>query len=296
MAKDHLSGQVSNPDGGFYKSSEEVRAEAAERLTRSEIINSFGDDLGQKLLDGGYSSLSSLVLATDKELLAVEGVGPAALSKILEVISTDLEPEVGDGLEEEPAEGLEVETADEPEVEEAVDGESETAEPVVTEAPDQEVSEEVLPEEPTEGVEPEPAPAPAPAPEPAPAPVEEVPFGAPGAMSVRVRRNKERAAKEEEERVRLAAVQDGLSPPEVAEEKFDLGSVDVDFVPEPDPVVVPHTLPEEIPEPETEPAPEPVAVPPSLPEGDEGGTEPVSVEVENTDKEDQNDDPEVEVE
>lgn len=31
MAKDHLAGNVSKPDGGFYKSSEEVRAEDAEK-------------------------------------------------------------------------------------------------------------------------------------------------------------------------------------------------------------------------------------------------------------------------
>lgn len=222
MAKDHLAGKVSNPDGGFYKSSEEVRAEGAERLTRSEIINAFGEDLGNKVLAGGYSSLSSLVLATDKELLAIEGVGPAALSKILEVISTDLEPEAESGLEKESAEGLEVEAADEPEVEETAGGEDEAVEPVVEEEEVEEVSEEVLPEEPPEGVE------------PVPAPVGEVPFGAPGAMSVRVRRNKERAAREEVERQRVAAIQDGLAPEPQPKsgQVFELGSVGVDFVPE----------------------------------------------------------------
>jgi len=237
MAKDHLAGKVSNPDGGFYKSSEEVRAEGAERLTRSEIINAFGEDLGNKVLAGGYSSLSSLVLATDKELLAIEGVGPAALSKILEVISTDLEPEAESGLEKESAEGLEVETSDEPEVEETAGGEDEAAEPVVEEEEVEEVSEEVLPEEPPEGLDV--IEGLLPVHEPVPAPVGDSPFGTPGAMSVRVRRNKERAEREEAERKRLAAISDGLAPkPQPkSDQVFELGSVDVDFVPEADPVV-----------------------------------------------------------
>lgn len=229
MAKDHLTGKVSNPDGGFYKSSEEIRAESAEKLTRSEIFNTFGEDIGQKLIDGGYASLSGLAGVTDDELLAITGIGPASVEKIREVIS--LEPEEESGLEEE--------TPDEPEVEETVDGESEAIEPVVEEEEIEEVSEEVLPEEPAEEVEPESADSegygePEPVPEPLPAPVDEVPFGAEGAMSVRVRRNKERAAREEAERKRQAAISDSLAPePQPkSDQVFELGSVGVDFVPE----------------------------------------------------------------
>lgn len=231
MAKDNVTGKVSNPEGGFYKSSEEIRAESGGNLTRSEIINAFGEELGRKLLDGGYSSLSAVASATDKELLAVAGIGPAGLSKILDVGSVEASEEDEGGLEEE--------TPDEPEVEEAVVEEvesdesveeAETDEPVVEEAPVEEVSEEVLPEEPPESVEPEPEPVPAPAP---PAPVEDVPYGTEGGMSVKVRRNKERAAREEEERKRLAAITDSHAKPEAV--PFELGSVSVDFVPDPDP-------------------------------------------------------------
>ncbi len=37
MAKDHLAGDVSKPDGGFYKSSEEVRAEDAEKAATKKV-------------------------------------------------------------------------------------------------------------------------------------------------------------------------------------------------------------------------------------------------------------------
>jgi len=87
-------------------------------------------------------------------------------------------------------------------------------------------------------------------PEPESAPVEELaggdigarpsedvpPWGTPGAMSIRVRRNKEAAAREEAERKRRAAIEDAHAK-DFAGTGYDLGSVDVDFVPEPDPEV-----------------------------------------------------------
>ena len=38
MAKDHLAGNVSKPDGGFYKSSEEIRAEDAAKAAEVEEV------------------------------------------------------------------------------------------------------------------------------------------------------------------------------------------------------------------------------------------------------------------
>lgn len=220
MAKDPaMSGPVSKMEGGHYESSEEIR-EADAGLTRSEIINTFGEDLGNKLLDGGYSSLSGMIDATDEDFLAIKGVGPAALAKIREVMSLEV-PEVDDGLEEE--------TPDEPEVEEAVGAEVETAEELPEETPDEAISEEVLPSAPPTEIQAPPEAVGDPM-------LGDVPFGTEGGMSVRVRRNKERAAREEAERKRLAAIQDELNPPGVAGGiSMDLGSVDVDFVPEPDP-------------------------------------------------------------
>jgi len=243
MAKDHV-GKVSNPDGGFYKSSEEIRAESAERLTRSEIINAFGEDLGQKLLGGGYASMSSLTGATDEQLLAIDGIGPASLEKIREVVTLDMLEEADSGLEEE--------AADESEVEEAVEPAVEAAEPMAPEEEDTEVSEEVLSDEPPKGVEP--APVPAGTISPSATAVDDSPkFGEEGAMSVRVRANKKRAAEEEAERKRVAAIQDAHAKPEAV--PFELGSVDVDFMPEPDPPS---------PEPEVEAAPEGVVVEPEV--------------------------------
>ena len=60
----------------------ELVAAAPEDLTRSEVINAFGDKLGQKLLDAGYSSLSGLAAASDQDLLKIPGVGPKAISDI----------------------------------------------------------------------------------------------------------------------------------------------------------------------------------------------------------------------
>lgn len=93
MAKDPaMSGPVSKLEGGTYESSEEIRDadnipdETGEGLTRSEIINAFGDAVGRTLLDAGYASFTSLRLASDEELLAVSGLGPAKLAMIREKV------------------------------------------------------------------------------------------------------------------------------------------------------------------------------------------------------------------
>jgi hypothetical protein len=96
MAKDPaMSGPVSKLEGGAYESSEEVRAkdagenipdETGEGLTRSEIINMFGEGLGRMLLDAGYASITSLRLASDDELLAISGLGPAKVNLIRELV------------------------------------------------------------------------------------------------------------------------------------------------------------------------------------------------------------------
>lgn len=92
MAKDSTTGPVSNPEGGYYPSSEEVRM-TDEGLTRSEVINEFGEALGNMLLEGGYSSLSAILEATDEDLLAIEGLGPAKLKTIREKTTLVVEEE-----------------------------------------------------------------------------------------------------------------------------------------------------------------------------------------------------------
>jgi len=89
MAKDPTTPKVSTPEGGTYESSEEVRkklaekaAEAEEILIRPEVINLFGEKIGQILIDGGYSTVASVINATDKELKALPGIGKASLAKI----------------------------------------------------------------------------------------------------------------------------------------------------------------------------------------------------------------------
>ena len=86
MAKDPaMSGPVSKLEGGSYESSEDIRAEDS-GLTRSEIINVFGEADGRMLLDAGYASFTSLRLASDEELLAVDGLGPVKLATIREKV------------------------------------------------------------------------------------------------------------------------------------------------------------------------------------------------------------------
>lgn len=101
MAKDPaLPGPVSRPEGGTYPSSEKVREADAvkaesisEILDRPEVINLFGEKIGQQLLDGGFSTIASTLAATDKELEAVKGVGEAALKKIRELAPPKKVPE-----------------------------------------------------------------------------------------------------------------------------------------------------------------------------------------------------------
>jgi len=54
----------------------------ASGLTRNEVINAHGEKLGQALLDSGFSSLSAIAEADDKDLMAVPGVGKATLEKL----------------------------------------------------------------------------------------------------------------------------------------------------------------------------------------------------------------------
>lgn len=145
----------------------------ADDLTRSEIIDAFGEELGGKLLAGGYSSLDSLSSATNEEILAVDGIGPASLAKIHDAVTpVEPEPEVKEeeaevGLEEEAAESDEVEETpekeegavpveDEPEVEPEpeIETEPEVEEASVEEGqPQVEAPAEVLEEEATEEAE-----------------------------------------------------------------------------------------------------------------------------------------------
>lgn len=235
MAKDPaMSGPVTDPEGGTYETSEEIRAASNEGLTRSEVINEFGPDLGQKLIDGGYASLSSLLSATDEDLIAIAGIGPASVTKIREaikgavIIVDDLiEAEI---TVEESSDVVEEETVTEPEdaevVEEVADAD---AVPEVVEVEESEdTGEEVLEEtgsgeteEETEVADPPLVPA------PLPVPVEEP------QMSVRVRRAKESARKAEEQRQKEQAHWlPGGDGDDVV--RPDLGSVGVDFVPEED--------------------------------------------------------------
>jgi hypothetical protein len=62
-----------------------------EGLTRSEIFNTFDDELAASLVEGGFASISSLIAAGDDELLAVKGVGPAKLRHIREVVGEVIE-------------------------------------------------------------------------------------------------------------------------------------------------------------------------------------------------------------
>ena len=238
MAKDPaMSGPVTDPEGGTYETSEEIRAESNEGLTRSEVINEFGPDLGQKLIDGGYASLSSLLSVTDEDLIAIAGIGPASVTKIREaikgaviIIDDLIEAEI---TVEESSDVVEEETVTEAEdaeiVEEVADADAvpEVVEVEESEDTGEEVLEATEPEEPELDPEPEIA-DPSPMPAPLPAPVEEP------QMSVRVRRAKESARKAEEQRQKEQAhwLPGGGGDDVVA--RPDLGFVGVDFVPEED--------------------------------------------------------------
>jgi len=64
MAQDPTTSDVSTPEGGVYPSSEEVRA--SDTGTREEIINEFGDVIGNELLDAGILSFSGLMIIDDE--------------------------------------------------------------------------------------------------------------------------------------------------------------------------------------------------------------------------------------
>ncbi len=220
MAKDAATGPVSRPEGGHYESSEEIR-EKDSGLTRSEIINAFGEDLGNKILDGGFSSLTHLSQATDEEILGISGIGPASLVKIREMLNIiPIE-----APEEEVEGGLEEETPDAPEVEETVAEEEAAVDEVAPEI-EAEVEEAVV----EEGQPEEEAPAGLLIiDDPIPAHEDEVKFGEEGAVSVRQRRIMEAAKEREAEEQRQS---DAIRVAETG--SIDLGSVGTDFVPEGD--------------------------------------------------------------
>lgn len=59
-----------------------------ETLTRSEVINELGEaEWVQNLIDAGFSTLQALSEASDDELEAVAGVGPARVAEIREVLN-----------------------------------------------------------------------------------------------------------------------------------------------------------------------------------------------------------------
>ena len=112
MAKDPAMGPISKPEGGFYDSPEEAEAEieieveVEEISDRSLVINLFGEKIGQLLLDGGYPSVISVLVADDEALLDTKGLGRASLKKIRELAPRQEIPEVllppGEPTQEEP--------------------------------------------------------------------------------------------------------------------------------------------------------------------------------------------------
>lgn len=65
----------------------EPRPAVGEELTRSEVLNRFGPEVGQLLLDGGYFTIDSIMSATDKELEAIPDLGRATVKKIRELLA-----------------------------------------------------------------------------------------------------------------------------------------------------------------------------------------------------------------
>lgn len=95
MAKDPVMNadvpETNLAEGGFP---EPTPDESGEGLTRSEVINAFGEDLGGKLIEWGFGSLSQLANVSDAELLAVKGLGEVTLGQIRERVPYDaFEPE-----------------------------------------------------------------------------------------------------------------------------------------------------------------------------------------------------------
>lgn len=141
MAQDPTASDVSTPEGGTYPSSDEVRAEDAENaLTRSEIINEFGEETGQELLEANISSLSGLMIIDDetKEALSPEAKAAVEAYFTLNEIEVhtveDVTIEVADDQNDSP-----VEEAEETEVvEEAAEAEVAEVAEVVEEVPAEE--------------------------------------------------------------------------------------------------------------------------------------------------------------
>lgn len=70
--KEHVPGDQAGDEG--------------QSLTRSEVINAFGERVGHALIDAGYASLSSLEGLTKSELTKIEGIGAVSADAILEVL------------------------------------------------------------------------------------------------------------------------------------------------------------------------------------------------------------------
>ncbi len=60
---------------------------AAEAVTRSEVINTFGEEVGAMLISAGYSTLTSVEPLTVDDLMKIEGIGRTRAKKILKVMS-----------------------------------------------------------------------------------------------------------------------------------------------------------------------------------------------------------------
>jgi hypothetical protein len=59
----------------------ELEAES-EGSTRSEVINAYGEKVGQLLIDAGYASLSAVAEADDEDLLSISGIGKGTLKAL----------------------------------------------------------------------------------------------------------------------------------------------------------------------------------------------------------------------
>lgn len=115
------------------------------QLTRSEIINEFGEELGRKLIEGGFSTITSLLVVeiADEELQGI-GLIPEEIAKVrefeaMELANAEDKEESGDELEEETAAEEEVDEADSDSAESdaSEEGEAgEVAEEEATEAPE----------------------------------------------------------------------------------------------------------------------------------------------------------------
>lgn len=176
-------------------------------LTRSEVINIFGEEIGKRLIDGGYSSLTSVIEATDQELLLVPDIGPATLTNIRRMQFTEQDKEeIEDGLEEEAADEPEVEAPEDAEGPGVEEDEAEPDAPIETDEGPADLPEEVLET-------------------PSPLP----PYSEEPRMSVRVRRIAEANEKAEAEKARQQAMIVAAESEGPAHE--DLGSVAPGFVP-----------------------------------------------------------------